>query len=143
MRAGPRTTIPHPGSLPAIDKRHELTRAPAHSHDTCHSRTLDPESVLQAEEKARDFMGHLSEVLGEHRGEDTTWIFGHKPTILDAHATALAARLMDAKRLDVLSEAVQIYTRRVLETEEWRAVTHGRPTLWDTSMGHVADLNPL
>ncbi|KAM4064877.1 Thioredoxin-like protein [Hirsutella rhossiliensis] len=106
-------------------------------------RTLEPDSILRAEEQAQDFMRDLSEVLGEYGGEDRTWIFGDKPTILDAHATALAARLIDAKRLDVLSEAVQLYTRRVLETEEWKAVTHGRPTLWDTSIGHAADLDPL
>ncbi|EQL01995.1 hypothetical protein G6O67_008350 [Ophiocordyceps sinensis] len=106
-------------------------------------RTLEPDSILRAEKQARDFMRSLSEVLGERSRESTTWIFGEKPTILDAHAAALAARLIDAKRLDVLSEAVRLYTSRVLETEEWKAVTHGRPTLWNSSMGDAADLNPL
>lgn len=87
-------------------------------------------------------MSDLEEVLSQ-RGDARPWIFGDRPTILDAHATALTARLMDVDRDDLLSEAVREYARGVMATPEWNMVTHGRRTVWDVSIGHVADLNPL
>ena len=72
-----------------------------------------------------------------------TWIFGDRPSILDAHATALLVRLLDCKMEHLMSDNVKEYARGVVATPEWARVTHGRPTLWDVSMGHVANLTPL
>ncbi|KAL3955092.1 hypothetical protein ACCO45_010655 [Purpureocillium lilacinum] len=78
-----------------------------------------------------------------HKGEGKTWIFGDRPTILDAHAVAFAARLLDQQRFDLVLDAVKGYVEVVRDTDEWRKVTHGRSTLWNVSMGHAADLDPL
>lgn len=112
-------------------------------HDTYYSRTLEPDNILRAERQAHDLMSDLASLLEVPKSEGKTWIFGDKPTILDAHAAALTARLLDQKRHDLVLPAVKEYTEVVLKTEEWRRVTHGRPTLWDVSMGHAADLHPL
>ncbi|KAJ6444119.1 thioredoxin-like protein [Purpureocillium lavendulum] len=105
--------------------------------------TLEPDNILRAERQAHDLMSDLASLLEVPKSEGKTWIFGDKPTILDAHAAALTARLLDQKRHDLVLPAVKEYTEVVLKTEEWRGVTHGRPTLWDVSMGHAADLHPL
>ena len=60
--------------------------------------------------------------------EGETWIFGHHPTILDAHATALIARLIDVERYDMLPDEVQDYARRVIATPEWKEAIKGRST---------------
>ncbi|KAL6880982.1 hypothetical protein J3F83DRAFT_20242 [Trichoderma novae-zelandiae] len=111
-------------------------------HDLCHNNMFTPASIEDVEAKAREFVQELESALNEYnRGK--LWIFGDRPTILDAHATALIARLMDVSRQDLLTERVQEYARGVLASEEWNEVTHGRTTLWNVSLGHVADLKPL
>ncbi|KAK7408865.1 hypothetical protein QQX98_008988 [Neonectria punicea] len=107
-------------------------------HETTNSSSLDPDNVTEAEEGALEFMHELVEVLRDNnRGR--TWIFGDQPTILDAHVTALAARLMEVDREDLLPEEVQAYARSVIDTPEWKRTTGGRPTTWDDSLGKVAD----
>lgn len=112
------------------------------SHDLFHNSMFTPTGIADVEDKARDFVQELDTLLNEqHQGK--LWIFGDGPTILDAHATALIARLMDVRRQDLLTERVQEYARGIFASEEWDEVTHGRTTLWNVSLGHVADLNPL
>ncbi|KAL7796500.1 hypothetical protein V8C37DRAFT_400258 [Trichoderma ceciliae] len=111
-------------------------------HDLCHNNMFTPDSIKDVEDKARGFIQELDMTLNE-QGRGQPWIFGERPTILDAHATALIARLMDVDRQDMLTERVQEYARGIFASEEWDEVTHGRTTLWNVSLGHVADLNPL
>ncbi|KAL7938037.1 hypothetical protein V8C35DRAFT_290677 [Trichoderma chlorosporum] len=111
-------------------------------HDMFHSDIFTPSNIAEVEAKARGFMQELDAILRE-RSQDQLWIFGDKPTILDAHAAALIARLMDVNRQDLLTDSVQEYARGIFASDEWDEVTHGRTTLWNVSLGHVADLNPL
>ncbi|PTB70550.1 hypothetical protein BBK36DRAFT_1165073 [Trichoderma citrinoviride] len=111
-------------------------------HELCYSNMFTPSSIDDVEAKAREFVQELDSALNEY-SKGQLWIFGDRPTILDAHAAALIARLMDVRRQDLLTERVQEYARGVFASEEWNEVTHGRTTLWNVSLGHVADLNPL
>ncbi|KAL7947679.1 hypothetical protein V8C42DRAFT_315221 [Trichoderma barbatum] len=111
-------------------------------HDLLHNNMFTPASISDVEVKARDFVQELDSTLSE-QNQGQLWIFGDRPTILDAHATALIARLVDVSRQDLLTERVQEYARGIFASEEWDEVTHGRTTLWNVSLGHVADLNPL
>ncbi|KAH7019970.1 hypothetical protein EDB80DRAFT_212466 [Ilyonectria destructans] len=111
-------------------------------HEFTHSSSLDPENVAEAEAGALEFMHDLVEVFKEHN-QGKTWIFGDQPTILDAHVAALAARLMDVDRGDLLPEEVQAYARSVIATPEWNRVTSGRPTVWDDSLGKVEDFRSI
>jgi glutathione S-transferase len=88
-------------------------------------------------------MRHLSETLEKYHEEGKPWIFGHEPTILDAHAAVLAYRMMDLGRDDLLPDIIRRYATAVRETKEWKKVTHGRPTVWNISLGPAAHLNPL
>ncbi|PTB45317.1 hypothetical protein M441DRAFT_64980 [Trichoderma asperellum CBS 433.97] len=111
-------------------------------HDLRHNTVFTPSGIKDVEDKARIFIQELDKTLDEE-SQGQRWIFGKRPTILDAHATVMIARLMEVKRQDLLTERVQEYTRRVLASEEWNEVTHGRATRWNASMGDVADMNPL
>ncbi|GJN81228.1 hypothetical protein PLIIFM63780_004760 [Purpureocillium lilacinum] len=121
----------------------ELTEAHRRALEIKSVLTLEPENILRAENQAHDLMSDLATLLEVHKGEGKTWIFGDRPTILDAHAVAFAARLLDQQRFDLVLDAVKGYVEVVRDTDEWRKVTHGRSTLWNVSMGHAADLDPL
>lgn len=111
-------------------------------HETYHSRTLEAENIAHVEEQARGLIAELEDLLVA-RGDRKPWLFGDRPTILDAHAATLAIRLVDMKRDDLLSDLIRQYAREVRATREWQLVTGGRPTIWDSSIGPVRDTNPL
>ncbi|OAA75580.1 Thioredoxin-like protein [Akanthomyces lecanii RCEF 1005] len=111
-------------------------------HDTLHSRTIELEHIEQVETHVSELMAELAVVIEEHRTEGSRWIFGQQPTILDAYASALIIRLLDNKRLELLPLAVQAYGKAVQQSDEWNQVTHGRPTVYEASMGPAAELDP-
>jgi glutathione S-transferase len=112
-------------------------------HDQIHSRTLQSDHIEEVEEQARTFVNDVSVVLRMHQNGGP-YIFGEKPTILDAHVTALAVRFIDLKRDDLLPDpALRDYALGVMATNEWHRATHGRPTVWNTSLGPVGALDPL
>lgn len=112
------------------------------SHDTLHSRTIEAEHIAQVEAHVSEFMTELAGIIEEHKTEGARWIFGQQPTILDAYASALIIRLLDNKRLELLPRTVQAYGNAVQQSDEWNRVTHGRPTVYDASMGPAAELEP-
>ena len=83
----------------------------------------------------------------EAQGGDSLWLFGPNagPTLLDAHTVPFIARLLDEKvnRHDLVPSKLQEYAARVMKLPEWDAVTHGRPTVWNASLGPVRELDPL
>lgn len=127
---------------------HELpmTNAGNFSHNKTKADALSPAQIDLAEKDARDF---FARVLSLHKaqGGDSLWLFGPDtgPTVLDAHTVPFIARLMDdkVKRHDLVPPEIQEYATRVMRLPEWDAVTHGRPTVWNASLGPVRDLDPL
>ncbi|TQV93064.1 hypothetical protein V2A60_003624 [Cordyceps javanica] len=111
-------------------------------HDTLHSRTIEADHIAQVETHVSGFMAELAEMIEEHKTEGSRWIFGQQPTILDAYASALMIRLLDNKRQELLPAGVQEYAKAVQASDEWNQITHGRPTVYDASMGPAADLDP-
>lgn len=99
--------------------------------------------MLLAEIEARDFMADLSKLLRARGDESKTWIFGDKPTILDAHAAVLASRLLDRQRFDLIPDTVRRYAEGVQITDEWKHATHVWPTPWEEFLDYAADLDLL
>ena len=110
-----------------------------YSHDTKYGSALEVQNIEIVEAKAEAFVMDLGEVLTQRQSEGP-WIFGDRPTIIDAHAAAMIIRLIDVKRTDFVPENVLEYARQVKATSQWQEVTLGRATNWDVSMGHAADL---
>lgn len=99
---------------------------------------------MQATEAAcARFRDALDDVLGQDRPEGGPWIFGAKPTIIDAHAVPMLARLVDVDRREFVPERLENYLRGAMATGEWQRVTHGRKTQPERSYGPARDLNPL
>ncbi|KAL6857970.1 hypothetical protein ACO1O0_005416 [Amphichorda felina] len=104
---------------------------------------INPENIQRVEARARIFIDGLVNLIQRQHQDGTShgqYIFGRDPTVLDAVATALLARLMDMHRNDLLDDTLRSYALGVLGTDEWRKTTQGRPTIYDDSLGKVADM---
>lgn len=117
-----------------------------YSHNRTKADALRPDQLEFAEKQAQDYFSELLAIYQAHGG-DPLWFFGPDagPTLLDAHTVPFIARLMDekVKRHDLVPAELQEYATRVLKLPEWDAVMHGRPTVWNASLGPVRDLDPL
>lgn len=116
------------------------------SHVKTKNDALKPDQVEKAEKQAHDYFSELLSIRKTH-GADSVWLFGPDvgPTILDAHTVPFILRMMDEKvgRSSMVPTELQEYASRVMGGPEWDAVMHGRPTMYDASMGPVRELNPL
>lgn len=116
------------------------------SHYETKVDALRPDKVQLAESQAKDYFSELL-ALYQANGGGSFWLFGPNagPTLLDAHTVPVIARFMDekVKRHDLVPAELQEYATRVMDLPDWDAVMHGRPTVWNASLGPVRDLTPL
>lgn len=106
---------------------------------------LRPENIAKAKAQAADLFNQLLLLYKQHHSgpateqEQNVWLFGAAtgPTILDAHAVALIARVDDAGQPELVPEELLTYARRIRSLPAWEAVNHGRKTIWNTTYGHV------
>ena len=96
--------------------------------------------VSEVEQQARSYLLKISDLLSKHQSSSPFWIFGSEvgPTALDAHTVVFIARLLDAKREQLIPENVLAYGKWALQGKEWMAVNEGRPTLhsvWEKEEG--------
>lgn len=108
---------------------------------------LRPENIAKAKAQAADLFQQLLQIYREHHSSPATeqeqdraiWLFGAAtgPTILDAHAVALIARVDDAGQDELVPGDLLAYARKARSLPAWEAVTHGRKTIWNRSYGHV------
>lgn len=116
------------------------------SHNRTKADALRPAQVQLAEREALDYFSEVLSIYRAHGG-NSIWLFGPEtgPTLLDAHTVPLIARLMDerVKRHDLIPVEIREYATRVMKLPEWDAVMHGRPTVWNASLGQVREMDPL
>lgn len=108
---------------------------------------LRPENIAKAKAQAADLFQQLLLLYREHHSSPTTdqeqdkgiWLFGAGtgPTILDAHAVALIARVDDAGQDELVPGDLLAYARKIRSLPAWEAVTHGRKTIWNKGYGHA------
>jgi glutathione S-transferase len=102
---------------------------------------LDPDNITLTEEKVLRFVDNIGSIL-KNRPSAALYLFGDKPTLLDAHAAAFLARLIDLQRLDFLSNPlVRDYVLGITSTTEWQHITQGLRTVSDESVESVEGLN--
>lgn len=114
---------------------------------------LRPENIAKAKAQANDLFQKLLLIYQEHHSSPATeqeqdraiWLFGAAtgPTILDAHAVALIARVDDAGQDELVPGDLLAYARKARSLPAWEAVTHGRKTKWNKSYGHVSLLKDI
>lgn len=113
-------------------------------HDQMKGRAFEPENVTATEEACMRFSDFLTDVMLSQKQregyEEGPWVFGARPTIIDAHAAPLLARLLDVQRPEFVKGILRDYVEGVKKTEAWQRTTKGRPTSYTRSLGPVKDM---
>ena len=110
-----------------------------------HNRTildaLDDDATRRAEIQARDFLAGVGAVYATHGVGSSEWLFGTEigATALDAHTLAFVARLLDARREDLVPRSVRVWAGRLMTGEAWQEVTGGRGTLFEVWVGRMRE----
>lgn len=113
-------------------------------HDTTYGQQLNPENVDDVRMRARFFVDAVARLLRQEGRGDAIFIFGDRPTVLDAVATSFLSRLHDMKQTDLVDDdKAWDYHRQMMKTEAWRRTTHGRTTIWQPSDGPAEQWQPL
>ena len=117
------------------------------SYDDNLAFALRPENIEKAKAQAADLFRQLLLLYREHHSSPATeqeqeqdmWLFGAStgPTILDAHAVSLIARVDDAGQPELVPNDLLAYAQKIRSLPAWEAVNHGRKTIWNKSYGHV------
>jgi hypothetical protein len=99
---------------------------------------IDDSSISSAENRARELFAKILSTYQSH-AHGSLWIFGHAigPTISDGHVVPFIARLRDVQRASLVPGQLLEYASVIMRLDEWNGVTHGRPTMWNVSIGHV------
>lgn len=71
---------------------------------------------------ARELMAKLESIMA---GSDT-WIYGDKPTALDAHLVPFIARMTDVGRENLFPEKLKQYGRWTMAGDKWIEIMEGR-----------------
>lgn len=86
----------------------------------------------------------LRKLHNSNAGDEELWLFGSStgPTILDAHAAAYIARLLDAGNEALVPEELVAFAQKITGLPAWKDVSKGRSTIWNIGYGHVGSLGP-
>lgn len=78
-------------------------------------------------------------------GSEEEWTFGARvgPTVLDSHLVPLVLRCVEAGNAELVPPELQRWAEAKSKSPEWQKVMHGKPTMWDPSMGPVADMQEM
>lgn len=77
-------------------------------------------------ERTNEFMSKIEKIL-ERPG--TLWCFGlTRPSALDAHLVAFAARLIDVDRGELVPRVVKQLVDEVMAGPEWHSIMQGQTT---------------
>ncbi|KJZ71915.1 hypothetical protein HIM_08671 [Hirsutella minnesotensis 3608] len=105
--------------------REALELKARHMRDSAHGFTMD--GLRRHEERSRGFLAKIVEVRG--RFGDDAYIFGPRPTVLDAHVLPFIGRLCDRKRADLVDQRLASWFQAFKSGSMWREVVPGETTL--------------
>lgn len=86
---------------------------------------LVPAETEKNVKKAGELMASL-EMLVTEKDQPTGWLFGDKPTALDAHLVVFIARMTDVGRSGLIPEKLRQYGQWAMQRPEWTKVRNGR-----------------
>lgn len=112
-----------------------------------HDIALRPENVAKAKSQATDLFEDLVALRKLHStnlGDEALWLFGPStgPTILDSHAAAFVARLLDAGKEALVPAELVAFAQKITALPAWKDVNKGRSTIWNVGYGHVSSMGP-
>lgn len=88
--------------------------------------SITPVRVEEELQRTRSILSTFNSRLSKGQGP---WLFGDRPTALDAHVVIFLARLQDVGRANVIPPELETYLALAMETREWQAVMAGRRTM--------------
>jgi len=101
---------------------HSVTNTRPHSVRRDKVAGLVPAETARNVKKASELMARLEALVTE----PDRWLFGEKPTALDAHLVVFIARMTDAGRQSVVPEKLRRYGKWAMDGQEWTQVRDGR-----------------
>lgn len=124
-----------------------LTNRP-YSHNENNAFAFQPSVVAQAYADLRTIFAEITEhrkKSGAYDQEAPEWTFGNQvgPTALDSHLLPLVLRCVEAGNAELVPPELQRWAAAQAKGPVWQKVMHGRPTLWDPSMGPVEDMQEM
>lgn len=78
------------------------------------------------EERARNLLLKIEGLVSEPPSQ---WLFGQKPSALDAHLIPFIARLREVGREYLIPQALGRYADWAMGGNEWTELMDGRPTM--------------
>lgn len=87
---------------------------------------LVPAAIAENEKRVKTLLAALEKKL---RASSESWLYGLKPTALDAHLVVLIARLTDVGREALIPTKLREYADCVMKKTEWVDMMGGRRTM--------------
>ncbi|KAK8017103.1 hypothetical protein PG993_015292 [Apiospora rasikravindrae] len=117
-------------------------------HNENNALAFQPAVVAKAHADLQTIFAEITEHRkrsGAHDQEPPVWTFGNDvgPTALDSHLLPLVLRCVEAGNAELVPPELQRWAAAMAKGPIWQKVMHGRPTLWDPSMGPVEDMQEM
>lgn len=87
---------------------------------------LVPSETTKMEGQARELLTSLDELVPN---PPRRWIFGEKPTALDAHLVVFIARMTDVGRVNLITDKLREYGEWAMRGSEWTTMMNGKKTM--------------
>jgi glutathione S-transferase len=81
-----------------------------------------PSETERNVKKASELMASLERLVVKPNG----WLFGEKPTALDAHLVVFIARMTDVGRESLIPDKLRQYAQWAMRGSEWTKMRDGR-----------------
>ena len=81
-----------------------------------------PSETEKNVKKASELMASLERLVEKSNG----WLFGQKPTALDAHLVVFIARMTDVGRESLIPDKLRQWAQWAMQGPEWTKIREGR-----------------
>ncbi|KAJ5692302.1 hypothetical protein N7462_001725 [Penicillium macrosclerotiorum] len=116
-------------------------------HNKNYGIAFQPAIITKVHTDLRDIFHEIIEHRRKNGASDTEgdWTFGALvgPTVLDSHLLPLVLRCIEAGNADIVPQELQVWADVNVKSPAWQKVMHGRPTVWDPSMGPVEEMQDM
>ncbi|KAK8075845.1 hypothetical protein PG997_010508 [Apiospora hydei] len=113
-------------------------------HNENNALAFQPAVVAKAHADLRTIFAEIV-AHRERSGPSPEWTFGNDvgPTALDSHLLPLVLRCVDAGNGKLVPPELRRWAAALAGGPVWQRVMHGKPTLWDASMGPVEEMGEM
>lgn len=101
--------------------------------------------VARARADLQAIMAEITEHRRRSGAEEGEWTFGAAvgPTVLDSHLLPLVLRCVEVGNAELIPDELQRWAEAAARGPAWQKVMHGRPTVYNPSMGPIEDMQDM